>query len=501
MHIDPTGLLDYQPAAAEQLCAALDTYGGALDGSDMGVGKTAQACAVIRARRLPTAVVCPAVSITGWNRMGARLATEFSILNYDMIRTGRSPFGTWANPAKHRDSYFQCESCQQKFKTVEELVTRKCPHQLLGIHCLATKKKPHDYGRFIWHSGIKQLVFDEVHRCAALDSLQSDMLLAAKRQKIPVLGLSATGGETPLHFRALGYVLGLHSYTDFWGWASRRGCRRTTWGGFRFLLGEDKRKKVMADLHAEIFPSRGARVRIADLGGKFPEVQITAELYDLEKSGKLERLYSEMDDAIRQLNEKRVQDSEHPLTKLLRKRQEIELLKVPLFEELTHEALQGGNHVAIFVNFRQTVEALCKRLKTDCRVDGSQIGERGAYAREQWLFKFQQDEEPVIVCSSAAGCESIDLHDVRGDYARVGLVSLGHSARVTRQIFGRLRRAGGQSKAIYRAVLVANSPEVKIHSAVAGKLNDLDALNDGDLTAANLPLTAVDQLDRALQHE
>jgi len=226
MKIDPTGLLDYQPAAAEQLCAALETYGGALDGSDMGVGKTAQACAVIRARKLPTAVVCPAVSISGWNRMGAKLGTEFSILNYDMIRTGRSPFGTWANPRPARiPGHWQCESCQQKFNMVEEAKARPCPHQLLGIHCLELKKKPHDYGQFTWHPGIKQLVFDEVHRCAALDSLQSDMLLAAKRQKIPVLGLSATGGETPLHFRALGYVLGLHHYTDFFAWASRRGCR------------------------------------------------------------------------------------------------------------------------------------------------------------------------------------------------------------------------------------------------------------------------------------
>lgn len=501
MVIDPTGGFDYQVAAAEQLNAALNDHGGALDGSDLGVGKTYTAGLVIRARKLPTAVVCPAVSISGWNRMGAKLGVEFSILNYDMIRTGRSPFGTWANPRQKSEPFFQCESCQQKFKTVEELTQRRCPHQLLGIHCLATKKKTHDYGNFSWHPGIKQLVFDEVHRCAALDSLQSDMLLAAKRQKIPVLGLSATGGETPLHFRALGYVLGLHRYTDFWSWASRRGCRRTAWGGFRFLLGEEKRKKVMADLHAEIFPSRGTRVRIADLGTKFPEVQFTAELYDLEKSGRIAALYESMDADIQKLNEKRATDHEHPLTALLRKRQEVELLKVPIFKELTQEALQGGNHVAIFVNFRQTVEALCKRLKTDCRIDGSQVGARGTYAREQWLYRFQTDEEPVIVCSAAAGCESIDLHDVRGEFPRFGLVSLGPSARVTRQLAGRLRRAGGQSKAIYRAILVANTPEVKIHSAVAGKLNDLDALNDGDLTAANLPLLDTNEVERMLQHE
>lgn len=463
----------------------------------MGVGKTAHACAVIRHCKEPTLVVCPAVSRTSWLRMGERLNTKFSILNYEMLRTGRTPFGSWENPRPPGSApeEFVCTSCQLKLDPAK-FITRgnpPCPHHFLGIHCVKVSKKAHDYGKFIWNPAIKRLVFDEVHRCGALDSLQSDMLLAGKRQRIPTLGLSATVADSPLDLRALGYVLGLHRYTDFYSWASARGCRRVPWGGFQFLLGEENKKKVMAQLHSEIFPSRGTRVKIADLGSAFPESQITAELYDLESSGRIDELYAEMDGAIKALNGARANDvADHPLTTILRARQEVELLTVPIYEELVADALSSGLHVAVFVNFRQTVEELCKRLKTKCRIDGSQRGEAGARRRQACMEAFQSDEEPVIVCSAAAGGIAIDLHDTRGNYPRLGLVAPGFDARVFRQVFGRLRRAGGVSKALYRIILIAGTVQERVHKALSTKLDCMDLLNDGDLNCANLPLTICD---------
>ncbi len=486
------GLLDYQGPAAEQLLEAQERNGGAIDGSDMGVGKTAQALAVVRHRDVPTLVVCPAVSVASWRRMGAMLGTSFSVLNYEMLRTGRTPFGQWANPRPDKlERVYKCSTCQQKFQEAQLAKLPRCPHHYLGIHCIETESKPHDYGNFTWHPNIKQLVFDEVHRCGALDStLQSKMLLASKRNRIPALGLSATVADSPLDLRALGYVIGLHNYTDFYPWAAKRGCRKVPWGGFQFMVGEAKRKQIMAELHSEIFPARGARVRIADLGDKFPEVQITAELYDLKEAGRIDALYAEMDEAIQALNLVKAGDVvEHPLTVLLRARQEIELLTVPIYEELTADALAQGKHVAIFVNFRQTVEELCKRLKTQCRIDGSQSGEKGMARRRACMDDFQADKEPVIVCSAAAGGISIDLHDTHGNFPRLGLVAPGYDARQFRQIFGRLRRALARSKALYRVILCAGTVQEKVHRALSGKLDCMDALNDADLWAANLPLT------------
>lgn len=499
--MNKTGLLEWQPAAAEALLTALHKHGGAFDGSEMGVGKTAQALAAIREEDLPTLVVCPAVSVPSWRRMGEHLNVKFSILNYEMIRTGRTPFGEWERPRpKKSEKIFECNSCQQKFKP-EELVRpdprRRCPHHHLGIHCITVKTKPHEYGKFSWHDGIKRLVFDEVHRCAALDSLQCDMLIAAKRQRVPTIGLSATAGDSPLDFRALGYVLGLHSLVNtpsspgFIKWAFARGVRKHPMGGFHFAAGEERKKEIMAGIHSEIFPERGTRVRIDDLGTLFPEVQITAELYDVKEAGRIDKLYAAMDEAIRLLNDERKLDvaPEHPLTTLLRASQEIELLTVPIFEELTGDALEQGYHVAIFVNYRRTVEELCRRLKTDCRIDGSQVGERGARERAAHIDRFQEDAAPVIVTTSAAGGITVSLQDVRGQFPRVGLVAPGNDARGFKQVFGRLRRATGRSKALYRVILVAGTVQEKIHKALSSKLNCMDALNDADLWAANLPLT------------
>lgn len=497
MTVSRENLLPWQGDAADALLAALQTHGAALDASDLGTGKTAHALAVVRHLDVPTLVVCPAVSITGWKRMGQILGATFSIINYEALRTGNREFGTWETPRpKVSKKVFSCASCQQKFDSSEELAARRCPYHRLGIHCLEVKSKPHRYGKFRFHENVKLLVFDEVHRCAALDSLQSDMLVAAKRQHIPTIGASATAAESPLDLKALGYVLGLHSLIDtgsgpgFYKWAFAQGVRKHPMGGFHFALGEQRKKEVMGALHAEIFPGRGCRVRIDDLGVAFPEVQITAELYDLKEAGRIDLLYAEMDESIRALNGERARDMapEHPLTQLLRVSQEIELLTVPVYEELVSDALAQGLHVAIFVNYRRTVDELCKRLKTDCRIDGSQIGERGARERAANVDRFQDDTAPVIVATHAAGSESISLQDVRGQFARLGLVAPGNNARRVRQIMGRLRRATGRSKAFYRFICIAGTVQEKVHKALSSKLNCMDALNDSDLMACNLPL-------------
>lgn len=492
MEIDPTGLLPYQVEPARQLLRALERFGGALDGSDMGVGKTFITGAVLRARDVPTLVVGPMISETGWKKMGNALGVEFDYCHYELLRTGQTPFGQWEHPRpKQLRQKLVCSSCQ----CVVELSNQKCPYHHLGIHCVETKKIPHRHGKFIWHPGIKQLAFDEVHRCNAIDSLQSDMLIAAKRQGIPSLALSATSAESPLQLRALGFLLGLHSLVDrqpgcpgFWRWAFANGCRKLPFGGFHFAVGEERKKEILAEIHGHIFPERGCRVRIAELGDQFPECQITAELYDLEAAGRLERCYDEMESALARLEESRADDVETPLTEILRARQQIELLLVPIFVELAQDAVAEGKHVALFVNFRATVDELCARLKTNCRIDGSQTGVAGAEKRIENMRVFQEDREPFIVGTEAMTA-SIDLHDVRGEFPRLGLVSLGYSARVFRQLCGRLRRAGAKSKSLYRIILAAGTRQEKVHKAVSAKLNNLDALNDADLWAENLPLS------------
>ena len=203
-----TGLLDHQPPAVEAHLKALRLHGASFDASDMGVGKTAHACAVIRELGVPTLCVVPAVSVSDWQWMAKHLGIDPDVQSLDLIRLGNTPFGQWDNPPpKVMPTFLQCTQCQCEIDPAKPFY---CPHHHGGIHCVKVLKREHKYGRFNWHPGIKLLVVDEVHRCGGLDSLQADMLIAAKRQKIPTLMLSATGCDSPLGMRALGFVLGLH---------------------------------------------------------------------------------------------------------------------------------------------------------------------------------------------------------------------------------------------------------------------------------------------------
>lgn len=494
MNFNPAGLKKYQVEPAFALTQLLRSGQNALDGSDCGVGKTYHAAAVIRELNWPTLVLAPQISLTAWRRVGEQMGVEFDCLNPEAVRTGKTPFGAWEfpRPAGPSPVEYWCSCCQLQ---VILDAPRPCPHHRGGIHCVAVKKKPHDYGKFRWHAGIRLLVVDEVHRFGALDSLNSEMLIAAKRQGIPVLAMSATVSDSPLNLRALGYVLDLHKLVDrrgddgdgFYRFAFRMGCKKHPFGGLYFGGDDQDRLAKMAQLHSLIFPSKGVRVRIADLGDAFPDIQITAELYDLKEKDKINELYAEMDGAIQELNKLKLGDAnlEHPLTKILRSRQELELLMVPVYEELARQALEAGQHVVVFVNFKQTMDELSRRLKTDCRIEGGQTPAK----RQGFIDAFQADEEPVILANTGAGGICVSLHDVRGVFPRCGIASLDFSSTRMRQLFGRLRRSGGKSKALYRIPLVAGTVQEKIHRAVSAKLDRIDALNDCDLWAANLPLT------------
>lgn len=476
MEIDSTGLLDYQIPAATALLRALNRNGSAVDASDCGIGKTYTTGAVLRARDVPTLVIGPKVSRPGWLRMGKHIGTSFSYAHYEEIRTGETPFGCWDNPRPKRlAEKLVCLVCQCEVRNAP------CPYHALGIHCVTIKKVPHKRGKFRFYHGIKQLVFDESHRCSALTSSHADLMIAARRQGIPTIALSATVADSPMHFRALGYLLGLHNLHDFYSWAKRHGCHQMPFGGYHFACSEENQNKIMAQLHDEIFPYRGIRLRVDDIPG-FPEIDVRAELYEIDsRPGQIDALYEEMADPIAAIHDSRDYDTDLPVTADMRARQEVELLKVPAFVELTHDAIGRGQHVALCVNFRATVDALCKRLKTDCRIDGSQVGERGARERMRNVGRFQDDSEPALVATYAAGSESLDMHDIRGKFSRLGLSSPTHSVRQFRQWLGRLRRAGAKSRAVYRVVLAAGTCEEKIKESLDRKGNRMDSLLDADL--------------------
>jgi hypothetical protein len=92
----------------------------------------------------------------------------------------------------------------------------------------------------------------------------------------------------------------------------------------------------------------------------------------------------------------------------------------------------------------------------------------------------------VILVNSQAGGECCSLHDIRGVYPVVGLVMPPASARIFKQLVGRLRRHGGKSLALYRVIFAAKTMEVQSHRKLAAALNNIDSLMDSDLVPDNL---------------
>jgi superfamily II DNA or RNA helicase len=236
----------------------------------------------------------------------------------------------------------------------------------------------------------------------------------------------------------------------------------------------------IARLHKEIIPRRGARMAIKDLGNLFPENQLTAELYKLpyENEEAIQEIYCEMEEELNDLGSRENQGS-NLLVYLLRARQKVELEKIPAVVEITNEYLEDRKNVVIFVNFDATIEALASRLNTTSVIRGGQNEE----TRTEIIQKFQRDETHIIICNIQAGGVGISLHDKLGNYPRVSLILPSFSAQYMVQAIGRIWRAGAKSKAQQRIIFAADTIEDQICHVVRKKIENINLLNDGDLTS------------------
>lgn len=476
-------LKPHQVAPARHLLHCLG-FGNAVDLSDGGTGKTFVACAIAKTLARPTLVVAPKIVLTAWKRAAEHFGDTISVINYEMLRTGNTPYGCWSKPkpADYTGIYFQCQNCQQKIP--DALNIPPCPVHHAGIHCVATRRKPWNYGQFNFDRRIGLIIFDEVHRASALDSQNAALLLAARRQEIRTMGLSATPACSPLQMRGLGYMLDLFPLPDFYSWAIRRGCGKLPGvPGFRWLLGEDKQRAVMSEIRASIIPSRGVSVSTRDIPG-FPECQIQSDLFDLDNYEKIDELYQQMAVPLAALERKQENDVDvaSRLTVQLRLRQKLELLKVPIALDLAADYLAKGYSVAYFVNFSATLAEIRKRAGVECFIDGTQSVDD----RETSVEKFQNNERLQIAANAEAGGIGIGLHDIHGGHPRVGIVFPGFKAVTIRQVFLRLPRVGSKSPSIYRVLFVANTMEEPMHRTLRLKLNNIDTLRDGDLQPDNL---------------
>lgn len=486
-------LRPHQVAPVEHLSKLLLTGRNVIDGSKCGAGKTYVVSAVLSEQDCPTLVVAPKIAEYEWQKAADHFGIQFSSCSYELARAGYSHYGHWDNPLprgetnENGDSIrttYVCQSCQRKldlgggYLSLRSLEPCYCHPD--GIHCVVAKKKRWNYGSYHWHPNIKRIVFDEAHRCGAPRSLNAEMMIAAKRQGIQCILVTATPACTPMNMRAIGHVLGLHNDKNFYSWVRRHGCG-TLQGmpGFRWIVGRDAQKQVMDKLKDKIFPANGVALDYKDIPG-FPERTIECKLYDFKDKDQIEKLYGQMREKVEDIERRGLDYVPSPLTERLTERMKIEMLKVPVMVERAQSLIEQGNSVALFVNFSETMNELQRLLKTDCVVRGV-ASKKDKEQRDRNVARFMADEERAIIVNNKAGTVALSLHDTHGDYARWGLVSLPESAVEFLQLLGRLHRSGGMTPAFYELILAKGTVETRIKTRVEANKNNIETLTDADL--------------------
>jgi len=425
-------LRPWQEKSKSIILQAIQSHSIALDCSDTGTGKTVTACAVAKELGLEFGIIAPKIVLPAWKNWCSTFGLQPKfVLNYEKLRTGNTEF----------------------------------------ITKLANKQ-------WSWnHKGKDFLyIFDEVHRCKSYKSQNGAMLEAAAGAN--VLMLSATAAGSPLDMRFTGRLLGLHNGVDYFRWLHKNGVVKAPWGGMIFRGG----KRVLTDIHSKIFPSKGVRIRISELGDAFPSNQVNAEVLDI--SPKIGELYQKVEEEIAELKDRARSDAdpENPLTKRLRMRQEIELLRVPVITEMAEEFIEEGKSIVCFVNFRQTLDAIGERMKKHKPV--YILGDQTTEERESAIASFQANKSYLIICQIAAGGVGVSLHDLHGR-PRVSLISPTYSAVDLKQALGRIHRTGAKTPALQYILFAANSVEEEVSKSVKIKLRNIDLLNDGDLITHN----------------
>jgi hypothetical protein len=429
-------------------------YGFTIDGNNRYLledftitHNTYVACATARELKMDILVVCPKAVMESWKRV---ICKHFKmrdqlvdIINYEQLRIGK------------KDS--QIASFVKNRRTHREKFTWKIPKNTL-------------------------IIWDESQKLKNWKTQNSKTCIEAFKAGYKMLFCSATNATNPLELRTVGTCLQLFKGAkDYYLWCYEHGVGKGRFG-LEFTTDMKTRQKVLKKLHHDIFINRGVRL-CRDTIPDFPESEIIAECYNMDDSDvkKINQFHREMDVELKRLAKNIVKDKASELTAILRARQKIELVKVPLIVDMVEEGIEDGMSVVIFVNFTETLQALAKRLNTKCIFDGKTPDK----VRQQNVDDFQEDKERIILVNAQSGGAGLTLGDVTGKHPRLSLISPSYSAIVMRQVTGRVWRESSKTKSIQKIIFVAGTVEEQVCDSVKTKLSNLDLLNDGDLSVLN----------------
>lgn len=436
---DRSGLLPYQVEPVTYLCNSILCNGAAIDGSDTGIGKTYHALAVARELRMIPAIICRISGISNW-KVGCRHfgLNPLFIVNWERAKTKGFPY-------------------------VQRLRDR-----MNHLH-------------FRWQLPSNTLlIFDEAHMACNPASQNNRLWTASKG--IRSISLSATFADRPARLQGLFTVLDITPASEFKKWLADFGNFSNQYDEIESLDAQGDMRRI----NRILYPRYGFRRAYTDPEVKkfFPDAVIQTEIVDLslKKQQRQTRLYALMLRLVARYQQQGKQAG--VLTAQTRYRQASELLKCDALADLAQTYIYEGKAVCIFVNYRESLFYLASRFHTQSLIYGDQ--HRDGISREKVINDFQSGASRIVISMVAAGGQSINLHDTLGRYQRVSLVCPAYNPIDIKQVLGRTRRAGSKSVPVIKLVYAAGGIEEKVARAVNEKIDNIEALNDGDLMEPDL---------------
>lgn len=445
-------LLEPQKEHAKFLLDSLYLNGYAIDKSETGTGKTYVACAIANQINCPVVVICPKVVIPSWHRILKQFGVNGAlVINYEKLVRGNTE---WVKFDKKK--YFKRKNWESS-----------------GVSINFPKNS--------------LVIFDEVHKCRGYNSINSDLLIACGNHRLKILMLSATFATTVLEMKALGYVAQLHNGSNFIKFCQSKGAEFNKFGGVSIDMSTPKSVKGMLEIHEELFDIQksASRMTAKMFDGIFPENHVVAETYDMgSNTKKINHIYEQMQAELDALDARSANYSNHVFAIIMEARRRTELLKVPSLVEQVEDWHEEGISPVIFLNFTDSICALENRLLKNNKLNkviGKIVGGQSDKERQFDIDEFNADRKRIMLVNMMAGNAGVSLHDLNGKFPRASILIPSFSAVNILQALGRIARQGGLTKCLQKIVFTSNTIEEQACSRVQARLDNLSALNDGDL--------------------
>ena len=320
-----------------------------------------------------------------------------------------------------------------------------------GIHSEILNIKSN---KFIWSVDKTKhmIIFDEAHRCKDPKSLNAKLLLSAKGL-CKILLISATITDKSDNFYVFGFMLSLFN--------TIKQCRTL----MADIIKNGKNNMSNTNpINLFLFPKYGSIMT----NDKLPKNIISAICYDLDSDN-----VKQIDQALHTVKDNL------EITKIIKARQTIELIKIPIFIDLANKYIESGKSIVIFVNYIETLTTLAELLNTKCIIHGQQTNEE----RDKNIDDFQNNKEKIIILTLQSGGQSISLHDKNGHHPRVSIISPSFSSIDLIQALGRIHRSGVKSYCYQNIIFCANTHEENICNKIKNKIKfmkDINEFNDND---------------------